>query len=307
MRVLVGKTFGIGNAFLSIPMIKAIMMAGHEVDILVGDGPDDKGALEVMLHFMENHSVSPRSLYVNVVPEEVEHDYAVMAIPFDGRWQNGVHFRAKYVLDGRTRPMNIERLGFDMWEKHEVEYQMENAELLGFAGPTPSGEIEEKVRDPYDADLIYLGIGFKRDPGGFGRSKHFGNERYYQLIREIRKIRPLVRFTSTCGPQDWIDVAHPLRKRCFEHAPTRTAYTAQITSVKEALRIIKRCAAYLGNDTGMMHAAASLGLPTFGLFSDKYLLVKNPPYTERGHALLFVPDCPPIEKIAEDFVQFVWG
>lgn len=308
MRVLVGKTFGIGNAILSVPMIKAISGLGHQVDVLVGTGPDDYGASDVLMYFMENHTTSPKCMYTDEVPHGVDHDYAIMAIPFDGRWKNGVHYRAKIDLDGRKRPGNVEELGFHMWKQHEVEYQMENVLLMGGRYlDVPSLSIDERTY-PRDSDLVYLGIGYKRDPGGFGLSKHFGNERYFQLMKAIRRIRPTTRFMSTCSVGDWIQVGVPLKKRMFEDNPMLgQVYNCKASSILEALHTIRSCAAYLGNDTGMMHVAAAFGLPTFGLFAYKDLLVKNPPYTERGRALLFAPDCPPIEEIAEQFVEFVWG
>lgn len=308
MRILVGKTFGIGNALLSIPMIKALRLLGHRVDVLVGSGPDDWGALDVFMYFMENHGLSPQCLYTDRVPEEVDpYDVAIMAIPFDGRWQNGVHFRASEVWDARKRPDNVDRLGFDMWHQHEVQYQVDNARGLGFKGDSPDGRIDERSY-PQDTDLVYLGIGFKRDPSGFGLSKHFGNERYFQLMRAIRRIRPGTQFFSTCGVTDWIQVGVPLKKRMFEDDPMLAeSYNCKASSVLEAIQKVRSCAAYLGNDTGMMHMAAAFELPTFGLFAYRDLLVKNPPYTRRGRALLFAPDCPPIEQIADDFVKFVWG
>lgn len=309
MNILVGKTFGIGNACLSVPLIKALRSLGHQVDVLIGQGPDDHGALEVFMYFMENHGFSPKSLYTDQVPEGVNHDLAIMAIPFDGRWQNGVHYRAQIVLDERKRPDNVERLGFDMWKRHEVEYQMDSARYLGFESETPDGQIDEAIfKYPRDTDLVYLGVGYKRDPGGFGLSKHFGNERYFQLMRAIRKIRPTTTFVSTCGVADWIQTGVALKKRTFEDNPMAGSYYGcKVTSVTEAIQRVRTCTAYLGNDTGMMHVAAALGLPTLGLFAYPDLLVKNPPYTARGRALLFAPECPPIEDIARQFVDFVCG
>lgn len=307
MRILVGKTFGIGNSCLVVPMIKALRQMGHWVDVLVGTGPDDVGAVEVFMYFMENHGFSPQCLYTETVPEGVDHDLAIMAIPFDGRWQNGVHYRATRVMDGRQRPGNVKRLGFDMWTKHEVEYQMENARELGFDEHTPTGGINEVVRTLCDTDLVYLGIGYKRDPGGFGLSKNFGTDRFGRLMHEIRHLRPTTRFVSTGSTADWVEVGAPLQKKWGDLRMSGPLYTCKAGSVLESINKVRTCAAYLGNDTGMMHVAAALGLRTFGLFAHKDLLVKNPPYTLVGTGLLFGPDSPSIEEIAGQFVSFVWG
>lgn len=46
MKILVGKTFGIGNSVLSIPMIKLLSTLGS-VDVLIGSTIDDFGAFNV--------------------------------------------------------------------------------------------------------------------------------------------------------------------------------------------------------------------------------------------------------------------
>lgn len=306
MRILVGKTFGIGNALLSVPLLKTLACMGHRVDVLVGTGPDDVGAVETMMYFMENHGFAPQSLYTDQVPDGVRHDAAIMSIPFDGRWKNGVHFFADHVMDERRRPGNVDRLGFDMWEKHEVEYQMDNARKLGWDDPTPDGSIEEVIRTGRDVDQVYLGIGYKRDPGGFGLSKHFGNDNYGRLMHAVRKLRPSTRFISTGGVADWIQVGAQIQKKWGDTSSSGQLYACKAGSLLESINVVRTSAAYLGNDTGMMHMAAAVGLPTFGLFAYKDLLVKNPPYTTRGQALLFAPS-PAVEEIAERFVNFVWG
>src|SRR5690606_11430333 len=116
--------------------------------------------------------------------------------------------------------------------------------------------------------LVYLGIGYKRDPGGFGLSKHFGNERYFQLMREVHRIRPSTRFISTCSVGEWIQTAVPLKKRCFESNPMEEQfYSCKHSTLLESFMTVRRCTAYLGNDTGMMHVAAAFDLPTCGLFA----------------------------------------
>jgi ADP-heptose:LPS heptosyltransferase len=305
MRALVGKTFGIGNACLTIPLVKALRELGYMVDVLVGSGPDDFGAIDVFMYFLENHKLGPNRIYQDQAPMDFEYDVAIMAIPFDGRWQQGVHFNAKRVMDGRKRPDNAERLGFDMWKKHEVSYQMENAIELGFTGAAPNGEIDN-LQAAQDPNQVYLGIGYKRDPGGFGESKHFGTDRFGRLMHAIRDRRPKVKFVSTGSVQDWIQIGGPLVKKWGDLRMSGPLYRCKATSLLESFRTVEESVAYLGNDTGMMHVAAAFGVKTFGLFAYPDLLVKNPPYTPHGRALLFAPDTR-IDEIADNFVSFVWG
>jgi len=308
MRILVGKTFGIGNACLAIPMIKAIASLGHDVDVLIGDGPDDFGAYEVFRE-LRRRGDEPviNKIYRGCVPFAVDiYDLAIMAIPYDGRWRNGLDFFAREVMDGRKRPDNIERLGFDMWKKHEVEYMMENARDLGFKGETPDGSFLES-HDRTD-DVVYLGIGYKRDAGGFGASKHFGNARFGALIQAIWEIRPSTRFVSTGSQRDAIESGFPITRSLGIELVDRTnSYRMEVTSLERSLSVVNDCVAYIGNDTGMMHVAASAGIPTMGLFAYPDLIVKNPPFCARSRALSFSPSGPSASDVARQFVDFVWG
>ncbi len=310
MRILVGRVFGIGNSVLSVPMVKALASMGHDVDVLVGDGPDDFGANEVFRE-LRRFEASPEigHVWTGGVPFNTAiHDLAIMSIPYDGRWRNGLDFFAKEIMDGRPRPGDPSVLGFDSWEKHEAEYQMDNARSLGFAGETPDSSFMERG-SAVDPDLVYLGIGYKRDPGGFGLSKHFGNFSFAELMREITRLRPSTRFLSS-GPI--LDMTEVAQKISWMLLRSEVKYRHRLTTgagrgLVDSFDAVRGCAAYIGNDTGMMHVAASLDMPTVGLMAYPGLLVKNPPLCKRSRAILFGEDRSSVADIAQQFVDTVWG
>lgn len=295
MKILVGKTFGIGNAVLSIPMLRALSTLG-EVDVLVGSSSDDIGAASVFLQLQKfTGGKLPLRLHLDRA-DDTRYDVAVMAIPFDGRWQNGVHYKADRVIDGRKRPGNVERLGLDMWLKHEAEYQLENAVELGYSGELPSSQFVSSEK--HDCNLIYVGIGFKRDPGGFGRSKHFGNERLVTLMRRIRELKPGTKFISSGGLADFLEVGGPIAKAHPD------LYTFEFIDLGRSFDLVSICHAYIGNDTGMMHVAASCNLPTYMLTALPGSEIKNPPLCERRICRAFDDTTDP-HVVAEEFVRFI--
>lgn len=307
MRILIGKTFGIGNACLAVPMVKSLCSMGHQVDVLVGSGPDDFGADVVFARLRETLCPEIHAIHRDRTDPSVSYDVAIMAIPFDGRWMNGIHYNANRVIDCRRRPGDVERLGFDMWEKHEVEYMMDDSRELGFTGNTPDGSFLER-QSRHDPNLIYLGIGYKRDPGGFGRSKHFGNDRYVSLIDAIQRIRPETRFVSSGPMVDLVESGRWIKRGArasYEHV----VVGADRFGLHRSFDLISMCHAYVGNDTGMMHVAASLGMPTMGLFAYDGLLRKNPPFCEKSRAILFATETSTqafIDDLAGSFVDFAW-
>ena len=253
MKILVGKTFGIGNAVMAVPMIRALQTLG-DVDVLIGTTPDDIGAYQVLSKVLRPHE----QIYASSALQCV-YDVAIMAIPFDGRWRNGADFRAKEVLDGRTRP-DPSTVGLVSWEKHEAEYQMDNARQLGFKGPMPDTSfLEPTLQDP---NKIYLGIGYKKDAAGFWKVKHWGNDNYVEFLKILFDRRPGVRVVTSGDFADLSMSIGPIGRRLND-----SRFVCEPSyNIDHAFEIISGCGAYVGNDTGMMHVAASAGCTTLGLF-----------------------------------------
>jgi hypothetical protein len=48
-------------------------------------------------------------------------------------------------------------------------------------------------------------------------------------------------------------------------------------------------------------------MPTCGLFAYPDLVTKNPPFCDKSLSIVFGKDFPPVDHIAQQFVDFVWG
>jgi len=87
-------------------------------------------------------------------------------------------------------------------------------------------------------------------------------------------------------------------------ASARTALVdlAGTTSLREALALISRCRVFVSNDSGLMHVAAALGVPTAAIFGSTNPLTTGP----RGPRFSIIRrpvDCSPClrETCPEDF------
>ena len=259
MRVLYGKCFGIGNAVMAVPAIKAIRKLPHvsRLDVLIGTGPDDVGALNVMFELKKQGVIDV--VHTNVA--EGEFDVAIMAIPFDGRWRNGTHFRAERVIDGRPRP-DPSTHGLVSWKKHEIAYQMDNVSEICrdimYAEESSCFMDRPKTLE----NTLYLGLGYKKDQAGFWKTKHWGNENYSIFLKELFAIDDTVRVRTTGDMNDYHESIRPImdmvKNKRFSYVPT--------PNITDAFREVGRSTMYFGNDTGMMHVAASFDMPTMGLF-----------------------------------------
>lgn len=294
MKILFGKTFGIGNAILSIPAIKALSTLG-EVDLLIGTGPDDFGARAVLENLMPKY-VS--KIYFDSVSLKNDYDVAVMSIPFDGRWQNSKHYMAKKVLDQRSRP-DATTMGFSSWEKHEVEYQMEAPRELGFVGETP--DLSFRKESILSKSGIYLGIGFKKDLNGFWQKKHWGNENYARFITEVCRLRKDLFFKTTGNEADIENTIGPIISSIKKYGQLVFMPTF---GLERAFDVVSSSVAYFGNDTGMMHVAASYNVPVFGMFGFD-TAIKNPPLCSKNKIHMFNSVELSPEEIAVEFIDFL--
>lgn len=271
MKVLFAKCFGLGNAVMAIPAIKALRSLGHQVDVLVGNTPDDVGAFDVLTLAKTYHGLIG-TIWVNSAPLPERYDLAILSIPFDGRWKNGVHFSAQEIMDGRTRPIPS-TTGLVSWKKHEVEYQLDNIRELGFTGDVPDcsflGEYDKIKRDI----SVYLGVGYKKDSAGFWKVKHWGNQNYSLLLMRLFEDTS-IRVICTGDTADLQFSIKPIRDivgKRLEYVPT---------GLRASLDVVQQCDIYIGNDTGMAHVAAACGRKVITVHNLENSIVKSHPWCD---------------------------
>lgn len=270
MKILFAKTFGLGNAVMSVPTVKALSKLGH-VTVLVGTTPDDGGAFDVF-NVLRDHLGGTIDVVKDTALSAGEFDVAVLSIPFDGRWKDGVHFSARRVIDGRTRP-DPTTTGLVSWKKHEVDYQLDNALELGyFNGPQTMKFFEPRV---LRSTTVYVGVGHKK--GGEWAVKHWGNDGFIELARKI--VAGGMKVVMTGDAVDMALSMGPIKRAVGDGC------SFEVCPFKRSFDVISSCCAYVGNDTGMMHVACSIDVPTVGLFFMENSIVKNGPRCSRSIAL----------------------
>jgi ADP-heptose:LPS heptosyltransferase len=290
MNILFAKTYGIGNAVLSIPALKAIQIANPSaiVDVLIGRTPDDIGALDVFYNAKLSGYFSGK-IYVDFAKEKL-YDLAILSIPFDPRWREGYNFIANLVLDGRLKP-DTSQQGFLSWKKHEVEYQMENACKLGFDGEIPSCDFFCNKADKAPNSL-YIGVGYKKDSAGFWKKKHWGNENFASFVKMYFSLTGGTVFLTG----DLLDLTLSI-KQILSLVDDERLVFVPTTSLSNSFKIVSSCEAFVGNDTGMMHVAASMGIPTLGIFFLENSVTKARPWGKNG---FFIDGCD--RKVSPDEV-----
>jgi heptosyltransferase-2 len=107
-----------------------------------------------------------------------------------------------------------------------------------------------------DRDELLIGV----HPGAaYGETKRWFPERFARVMDLLQK--PGRRFVLLGGPGE-----ERLAERISAIAAHPPINTVGKTKVGEALALISRCGLFLSNDSGLMHAAAALGIPQVALF-----------------------------------------
>ncbi len=118
-------------------------------------------------------------------------------------------------------------------------------------------------------------------PGSKMPAKKWFLDRFVALGRRLLEERPGWGLAILGGPEDRTDGEHLLASLGAE----RVVNLAGQTSIIESAAAMARCRLYVGNDTGTMHIAASMGLRCVAMFTSR----ENPgtwePFGE-GHAIL---------------------
>lgn len=180
--------------------------------------------------------------------------------------ENLRRFASGPVLTGRSRPTEGHRI-------HMTRVLMDALKPLG-AGTAvdppeitlSSSAVPEDVRSrpssaetadaqilPSDCALVAI------HPGSSGSAKCWPAERYVALIEGLveRGYRPVVTF----GPAD-----DAVRHRILPRIKGRDVVIAEGLPLLEIAQLYARCRAMIGNDSGMTHLAAALGIPVIALF-----------------------------------------
>jgi heptosyltransferase-2 len=189
-------------------------------------------------------------------------------------WLARIPVRAGYARDGRglllTHPVEPPRKGET--PRHESHYYLELLKRLGIIDTyeqvqSISLRPESFAREGREKLLTRLGLAPNThsivgiSPGAsFGTAKRWPAERFAELLRQLSN-----QTGATCllfGSAQEAGLAAQIAAAAPEH----TVLLAGKTSLHEFMELVAGCDAYLTNDTGTMHVAAALGVPTLAIF-----------------------------------------
>jgi heptosyltransferase-2 len=190
----------------------------------------------------------------------------------------GIPLRAGYDSDARGLLLthSVHRTG-EIRKVHQIDYYLEMVKSLGCVSVDREMHLEAKI-NPLDAQDILrkfipetkktiIGIA----PGAtYGPAKRWFPDRFAAVADKINE-----NLSSQAillgGKTDW-KVAQEVQTL----AHTQLMNLAGKTTLREAIYLISQCQLFISNDSGLMHIAGALNIPTIALFGSTNPVTTSP-------------------------------
>ena len=290
-RILVRATNWIGDVVMNLPAIAAVRKTFPGARISVLTRPWAAGIFHICNDIDEVILLDSSGIHAGItgklkIARELKHKRFDMAILLQNAieaaiiaWLAGIPIRAGYNSDARglllthsvKRTKAIRRM-------HQIDYYLEMVKSLG----CQSAGRKIHLRPGKDCHLLSerllneYGMGNNRPlvgvaPGAtYGPAKRWFPERFAALAdRLIDDFSANVILFGSPGDRESADAV-------ADRARHTLINLAGKTGLEEAIALIDRCNLFLSNDSGLMHVAGALGIPTIAIFGSTNPVTTSP-------------------------------
>ena len=213
-------------------------------------------------------------------------------------WLAGIPVRCGYNSDARGFLLthSVQRTE-DIRKVHQIHYYLEMVKSLGClsAGASvhlhPGNEyqiLSEKIFAEHEIGMQPPIVGLA--PGAtYGPAKRWLPERFAAVAdRLIEDLSARVLLFGSREDRKTADIVE-------QHAHHPMINLAGKTNLKEAIAIISRCSLFISNDSGLMHIAGALNIPTVAIFGSTNPVTTSP-VGERSVVIYKGASCSPCLK-----------
>ena len=191
----------------------------------------------------------------------------------------GIRIRAGYNSDGRGFLLtHAIRRTKDIFKVHQINYYLEMVKALGCADVHRTLHLETLISPATAKEVLrqYLPEGSPAiigiAPGAtYGPAKKWLAERYAAAADRLSV--DLNAQVVLFGGEADRETAEQVRKQ----ARTSLINLAGRTTLRETIYLISQCRLFLSNDSGLMHVAGALNIPTVAIFGSTNPVTTSPP------------------------------
>ena len=283
-RILIRGTNWIGDAIMTLPAVAAIRNAFPEAFLAILAKPWVAEIYRLQPQLNEVISFESPGKHAGLrgkvlLARRLHHESFDAAILLQNAieaaiiaYLAGIPIRAGYDTDGRTplltHPVHRSEA---IRTVHQVHYYREMVRALGCTpppGPLPAPllrlgpdmadfgtELLKRLGIAPDAMLVGIAPG-----ATYGPAKRWFPARFAAVVDRLTASFPaqILLFGSAGDADSTAAVAAACRRRPIDLAGR--------TDLRAAIALIARCALFLANDSGLMHVAGALGVPTVAVF-----------------------------------------
>ena len=288
-KILIRGTNWIGDAIMTLPAVASIRATYPQahIAILVKPWVADIYRLfsavdEVILY--ENKFDTPAGVFrLARILKEKKFDTAILL-------QNAIEaaiialaaeisLRAGYDSDARGLLLTHSiRRTKEIRKVHQIHYYLEMVKALGCVPVDPEMHLEVKINPEEARDVLRKYVPENRKiliglaPGAtYGAAKKWFPERFAEVADRLDaefSIQGIV-----LGGKADSETAQEVKKI----AHTELMNLAGRTNLREAIYLISQCRLFISNDSGLMHVAGALNIPTIAIFGSTNPVTTSPP------------------------------
>ncbi len=287
-KILIRGVNWIGDAVMTLPAVASVRAAypGAHLSILAKPPVAD-----IYKMFSAADEILPYPRKFDNAPGVLRLAYSLRSKKFDAAilLQNaiegaiialaaGIGVRAGYNSDGRgfllTHPV---RRSADILRVHQIDYYLEMVKALGCADVGREPHLETFISPARAASIVRQHLPNGREtligiaPGAtYGPAKRWLPERFAQAGDHLAK--ELNAEVLLFGGGDDRETAEQVRGQ----AQTDMINLAGRASLVDSVHLISQCRLFLSNDSGLMHVAGGLNIPTVAIFGSTNPVTTSP-------------------------------
>ena len=287
-KILIRGTNWIGDAVLTLPAIASVRAAYPQAKIsvlakpLVADIYKLFAAVDEVIIYKNQFDNAWGVFRLARILHKKKFDAAILLqnaieaaiMTFAAR----IRLRAGYNSDGRGLLLTHSiKLTGEIKKIHQGDYYLEMVKALGCAPVGKEMHLQAKINRVTAQNILreFISGGAKQiigmAPGAtYGPAKRWFPERFAAVADELCKNKNCQ--VILLGGKDDRESAE---KVCSK-AGTKLINLAGKTTLREAVYLISQCSLFVGNDSGLMHIAGALNIPTVAIFGSTNPVTTSP-------------------------------